>query len=63
MAISRVSNIIRVLAAHSIPLSDELLVEVYGWALEREEAGDVDIFLPGDDRDALVTWFTGRRPA
>ncbi|KAI0344704.1 exosome complex exonuclease rrp4 [Trametopsis cervina] len=35
-AISRVTNIIRVLAAHFIPLTDTLLLEAYAWAVEQE---------------------------
>lgn len=35
-AISRVSNIIRVLAAHYHPLTDAVLLEAYEWAVEQE---------------------------
>jgi len=37
MAITRVANIINVLAAHFIPLTDALLLESYDWAIEHEE--------------------------
>ena len=36
-AISRVSNIIKVLAAHFVPLTDAVLLEAYEWAIEQEE--------------------------
>lgn len=36
MAVSRVSNIIRVLAAHFTPLSDNILLEAYEWAVEQD---------------------------
>ena len=37
-AIARVSNIIRVLAAHFTPLTDAVLLEAYEWAVEQEFA-------------------------
>ncbi|KAA1468912.1 hypothetical protein DENSPDRAFT_772098 [Dentipellis sp. KUC8613] len=57
-AISRVTNIIRVLAAHSIPLTDTLLLEAYEWAIE----ADVDLkdLLQEDIGDALVAAVTNR---
>ncbi len=36
VAISRVSNIIRVLTAHFVPLSDTILLEAYEWVVEQE---------------------------
>ncbi|KZT03590.1 exosome complex exonuclease rrp4 [Laetiporus sulphureus 93-53] len=51
-AISRVTNIIRVLAAHFIPLTDTLLLDAYEWAVEQE--GDVKVLLQPDVGDALV---------
>jgi len=36
LAISRVTNVIRILAAHFIPISDALLVEAYDWAVEQD---------------------------
>ncbi|KAI0684803.1 hypothetical protein BC835DRAFT_1292097 [Cytidiella melzeri] len=35
-AVSRVSNIIRVLAAHFTPLTDTVLLEAYAWAVEQD---------------------------
>lgn len=57
-AISRVSNIIRVLAAHWVPLTDTLLLEAYEWAVEQE--GGVKDLLQEDFGDALVTSVTVR---
>ncbi|KAH9943816.1 exosome complex exonuclease rrp4 [Amylocystis lapponica] len=56
IAIARVSNIIRVLAAQFIPLTDSLLVEAYEWAVEQE--GDVKELLQEDIGDALVATIT-----
>ena len=42
-AISRVSNIIRVLAAHFVPLTDAILLEAYEWAVEQESSGVKDM--------------------
>ena len=39
MAISRVTNLIKVLAGHFVPLSDVILLEAYEWAVEN----DVDV--------------------
>ncbi|TFY72443.1 hypothetical protein EVG20_g552 [Dentipellis fragilis] len=57
-AISRVTNIIRVLATHSIPLTDTLLLEAYEWAIE----ADVDLkdLLQEDIGDALIAAVTNR---
>lgn len=52
-AISRVTNIIRVLAAHFTPLSDVTLLEAYEWAVEQEL--NVKDLLLDDVGDALVT--------
>ncbi|RXW16439.1 hypothetical protein EST38_g9416 [Candolleomyces aberdarensis] len=52
-AISRVSNIIKILAAHFIPLSDTLLLDAYAWTME-QEASDVKRLLLEDYGDALV---------
>ena len=35
-AIARVSNIIRVLANHFVPINDILLLEAYEWAVEQQ---------------------------
>ena len=37
-AISRVTNIIKVLAAHFVPLTDVVLLEAYEWAVEQENS-------------------------
>lgn len=36
MAISRVTNLIKVLASHFVPLSDVILLEAYEWAVEND---------------------------
>jgi exosome complex component RRP4 len=36
MAISRVTNLIKVLASHFVPLSDVILLEAYEWAIEND---------------------------
>jgi len=33
-----VTNIIKVLAAHYVPLSDSVLIEAYDWTVEHEES-------------------------
>lgn len=58
IAITRVTNIIRVLASHFIPLTDALLVEGYDWAVEHhEQAKDL---LQEDVGDALVSVISAR---
>ncbi|KAG8847142.1 exosome non-catalytic core subunit rrp4 [Tulasnella sp. 330] len=52
LAISRVSNIIRVLAAHSMPFTDSILVEAYDWTLEQQ--GDVRDMIGEDYAESLV---------
>jgi len=52
MAISRVANIIRVLAAHFVPLTDAILVESYEWVIEYE--GHPKDLLLDDVGDTLV---------
>ncbi|KIM59714.1 hypothetical protein SCLCIDRAFT_27119 [Scleroderma citrinum Foug A] len=51
-AISRVSNIIRALAEHFVPLTDTLLLEAYNWVME-QEVDTKDLAL-GDISDSLV---------
>ncbi|KIK68168.1 hypothetical protein GYMLUDRAFT_155664 [Collybiopsis luxurians FD-317 M1] len=51
-AISRVTNLIIVLASHSIPLTDTILLDAYEWSLEQE--GDVKDLLQEDAGEALV---------
>ncbi|KAF9649208.1 exosome complex exonuclease rrp4 [Thelephora ganbajun] len=36
MAVSRVTNLIKVLASHFVPLSDVILLEAYEWAVEND---------------------------
>ena len=58
MAISRASNVIRVLAAHSVPLTDTVLLDAYEWVLD--QSLDVKDILHKDISDALVAAVTGR---
>ncbi|KAF8629047.1 hypothetical protein AX15_003547 [Amanita polypyramis BW_CC] len=58
VAISRVSNIIRVLASYSVPLSDTVLLEAYDWIMEQE--GDVNDILREDLGAGLVAAVGGR---
>jgi len=51
-AISRVTNIIRVLASHFVPLTDTLLLEAYAWAVEHE--GNVTDLLQEDFGNSVV---------
>ncbi|KAF7325949.1 hypothetical protein MKEN_00445800 [Mycena kentingensis (nom. inval.)] len=55
-AISRVANIIQVLAAHFVPLTDALLLEAYEWTLEND--ADAKSLLSEDVGDALVVSIT-----
>ncbi len=47
------SNLIRVLAAHSVPLNDTVLVEAYEWVVEQEYTVK-DLLLREDVAEALV---------
>lgn len=58
IAISRVTNIIRVLAAHFVPLTDALLMEAYEWTVDQE--GGAKDLLQEDVGDALVATITAR---
>ena len=58
LAISRVSNIIRILAAHFIPLTDTLLLDAYEWAVEQES--DVKELLQADTGDAMIATIAAR---
>ncbi|GLB43384.1 putative exosome complex exonuclease RRP4 N-terminal region [Lyophyllum shimeji] len=58
IAISRVTNIIRVLAAHFVPLTDTLLLEAYEWTVDQE--GGAKDLLQEDVGDALVATITAR---
>lgn len=51
-AISRVTNIIRVLASHFVPLTDTVLLEMYEWTIEHE--GSVTDLLKEEFGDAMV---------
>jgi exosome complex component RRP4 len=58
VAISRVANIIRVLASHFVPLTDSLLLEAYEWTVEYDT--DAKGLLSEDVGDALVATITAR---
>jgi exosome complex component RRP4 len=47
-----VTNIIRVLASHFVPLTDTVLLEAYEWTIEHEE--NVTDLQKEDFGDALV---------
>jgi exosome complex component RRP4 len=51
-AIARVANVVRVLAAHFVPLTDARLARAYDWAVEQE--GAVRDLLDSEFGDALV---------
>lgn len=51
-AVSRVTNIIRVLAAYFVPLTDVILLEAYEWAME-QECGIKDL-LDQENAEALI---------
>ncbi|KAF5362122.1 hypothetical protein D9756_002647 [Leucocoprinus leucothites] len=57
-AISRVSNIVRILASHFVPLTDTLLTEAYDWTVDQESG--VKNLLTEDFGDALVTSLVSR---
>jgi len=59
-AIARVSNLIRVLSAHSVPLNDRILVDAYEWVVEQEYTVK-DLLLREDVADALVSAVTTAR--
>ncbi|KAJ7691796.1 exosome complex exonuclease rrp4 [Mycena rosella] len=58
IAISRVANIIRVLASHFVPLTDALLLEAYEWTVENDT--DAKGLMSEDVGDALVATITSR---
>ncbi|KAJ6473653.1 exosome complex exonuclease rrp4 [Mycena vitilis] len=58
IAISRVVNIIQVLASHFVPLTDTLLLEAYEWTIENDT--DAKGLLSDDIGDALVATITAR---
>ena len=51
-AIARVSNIIRVLASRSLPITDTTILEAYEWAVEQDS--DVKDLLLEDVADAMI---------
>lgn len=51
-AIARISNIIRLLADHFVPLTDTRLLEAYDWVIEQEV--DTKDLVLGDVGEALV---------
>lgn len=55
-AISRVANIIRILATRFIPLSDSILLQAYEWTIEQDH--QVPDLLQEDFGDALVASVT-----
>ena len=57
-AIARVSNVIRVLARHFVPITDTILVEAYEWAVDQE--CDVRDLLHDETAEALVATVTNR---
>jgi hypothetical protein len=57
-AISRVTNIIRVLASHFVPLTDTLLLEAYEWTVDQE--GGAKDLLQEDVGDMLVATITAK---
>jgi len=57
-AISRVSNIIRVLAAHFVPLTDTVLLEAYEWTVD-QDSGIKDL-IQEDIGEALVANINAR---
>jgi len=54
MAVSRVTNLIKVLAGHFVPLSDVVLLEAYGWAVENDVEVK-DLTQPGVCEVLIVT--------
>ena len=57
-AISRVGNIISILAAHFVALTDAILLEAYEWAVEQGEVKDL---LQQDVGEALVAAISAPR--
>ncbi|KAI0030071.1 hypothetical protein K488DRAFT_79819 [Vararia minispora EC-137] len=57
-AIARVANLVRVLAAHSVPLSDTVLLEAYEWAVDQD--WEVKDLVREDVAEALVAAVASR---
>ncbi|KAH9987158.1 hypothetical protein BJV74DRAFT_506717 [Russula compacta] len=54
--IARISNIIRVLASRSVPITDAIVLKAYEWAIELDS--DLKDLLMGDVADALIAAVT-----
>lgn len=52
MAVSRVTNLIKILAGHFVPLSDVVLLEAYEWAVENDV--EVKDLMQPDVCEALI---------
>lgn len=52
-AISRVTNIIRILSRHSIPLTDSIIAQAYDWAMEQDN-NEVKEMLADDYGELMV---------
>ena len=59
-AIARVSNIIKVLAAHFVPLTDVVLLEAYEWVIE-QESGVKDVLLDEVGENLVASLGSGLR--
>jgi exosome complex component RRP4 len=53
-----VSNVIRILASHAVPLTDTILLEAYDWTMEQE--GGVNDLHQDDFGAALVAAIAAR---
>jgi len=58
MAVSRVTNLIKVLASHFVPLSDVVLLEACEWAVENDV--EVKDLMQPDACEALVATVDAR---
>ncbi|KAF5369894.1 hypothetical protein D9758_001051 [Tetrapyrgos nigripes] len=58
MAISRVTNLILVLASHSVPLTDAVLLDAYEWSIEQD--AHIKDLLQDEIGEALVTSIISR---
>lgn len=61
-AVARVCNVIRVLAAYFVPLTDNVLVDAYEWAVE-QDCGVKDLLLREDIAEAMVVAVSNARPS
>ncbi|KAH8110997.1 hypothetical protein DFH11DRAFT_1616461 [Phellopilus nigrolimitatus] len=60
IAIARVGNIMRVLAAHFLPITDAVLADAYEWSVEQASECTVQDILREDNAEALVYAVTAR---